>query len=260
MLSIKDLALSVPVGTSSEHLVCPECGGGATKERSLVIRREPGMVHYACYRVSCGSRGRYGSVGHATDAQPKKNELRPYTGATRPLSDVERDYVWSKWGLVDDDVLKQDIKADNRTGRLVFPTYTKEGWEWGHQLRSIDGREPKASLYWHSEYPSRLHFPRSAKTSESILLVEDIPSAIRASSFFPSCAMLGTNLAVLRVRQICSSFRSVYLALDKDATEKAVKYKVRYSLMFDKFEVVPLHKDIKNMSHNELTTLMGTIL
>jgi hypothetical protein len=51
----------------------------------------------------------------------------------------------------------------------------------------------------------------------------------------------------------------MYLALDYDATAKAVEYKKKYSLMFDRFEVVPLMKDIKNMSEPELRKLIESL-
>lgn len=256
---IVEMALSIDRG----HEICPECNGGRTKERSFTVWRSPGKIHYKCWRVSCGVSGYVPSGGSGVVEEkylPVKKGLRPYTGDTRPLSDTELEYAWVKWGLNEEALIFQGVSADKATGRIVFPIYTKEGYGWGHQLRSIDGKGRKASFYWHSEYPERLHFPKGAhEASSSIWLVEDIPSAIRLREHKKvSTALLGSVLSTRQVRAVHSAtWKRLFLALDKDATDKAIKAKQRYSLMFEKFTVVPLEKDIKNMSHDELESLLG---
>lgn len=265
--TISEMALHVALGQSSPHLECPYCSGGQSREKSFKIWRNADGVSYKCYRVKCGVGGKISGVGGGlveTTEEVTKSKLRPYTKPTRPLSDKELEYVWATWGLSEDDVSKQELSTELTTGRIVFPTFTKEGWEWGKQARAVDGKQPKCSLYWQSEYKERLHFPRVFRRSDlslstTLIVAEDIPSAIRVAAFLPSAALLGTSLTASQVEYLRDGFSTVYLALDADATEKAIKYKKRYGLMFDKFEVVPLTKDIKNMSHKELTELMQSI-
>lgn len=253
---IIEAELSAEGHVGGEHLVCPQCGGGRSKEKSFVLRRDGARLFYKCFRASCGIHGVLDSPGSLQPTQATAKPLRPYTRPTRPLSHAELEYCRINWHLGQGVLESQGVVVDAATSRLVFPCYTKEGWCWGHQLRSIDGKKPKASLFWHSEYPERLHFPKTRAQGDTLILVEDIPSAIRGETFqfgkFNFCGILGTSISLKQALRISQTYQRAILSLDADATTKAIQYKNKYSLMFDKLIVAPLTKDIKNMSEEEL--------
>jgi hypothetical protein len=149
--------------------------------------------------------------------------------------------------------------VDDETGDLVFPLFTVEGYDAGHMLRRLDGRKPKTLTFWSEDVPN-CHFPRREALTSSCFVVEDIPSAIRASRYMSSCALLGTHLSEDIVATLARNFHTIYLALDNDATKKAIGYKRKYSLSFGNFIVVPLSKDVKNMKEIETNELIGGLL
>lgn len=95
--------------------------------------------------------------------------------------------------------------------------------------------------------------------ASGIIIVEDQLSAIRASAYLNSVALLGTNLNEERALEIRAANNSpVYLALDLDAIASAVKYVVKYRSVLP-MQLVRLSKDIKDHSVKELDLLMGDL-
>jgi hypothetical protein len=99
------------------------------------------------------------------------------------------------------------------------------------------------------------------KTSPSAptVLVEDIPSSVRASKYMNAVALLGTGIGVARANEISNhAVRPICLALDQDATDLSFKWAKKYSLLWGDVRVLPLKKDLKDMDEEELcTTVTG---
>lgn len=136
-----------------------------------------------------------------------------------------------------------------------MPVRGYEGEELGVMLRALDGRKPKAVS--HTEKGVMAWYINH--TTPGIIIVEDQLSAVRASRYLSSVALLGTNLSEERVAEIRKTRNSpVYLALDNDAISSAVKYVVKYRSVLP-LQLVRLDKDIKDHSAEELDVLMGTL-
>jgi hypothetical protein len=90
--------------------------------------------------------------------------------------------------------------------------------------------------------------------------VEDIPSAIKTVPFANgavAAALLGTTITDSSSHGLSKNFRKVDIALDADATEKAIGYKKKYGLMFDEFNVIKLERDIKDMAPDAIKELLS---
>ena len=99
----------------------------------------------------------------------------------------------------------------------------------------------------------------STEGRDVLIIVEDQLSAIRASDYYDSVALLGTNLNDERVAEINEQgYNRVYLALDKDAFSLAVNY-VRDLRSKLPLLLLRLDKDIKNHSEQELDELMKEV-
>lgn len=95
--------------------------------------------------------------------------------------------------------------------------------------------------------------------SSGIIIVEDQLSAIRASDYLTSVALLGTHLNDERVQELrAAKTRPIYLALDNDAIGTAVKHVVKYKSLLP-MQLVRLSKDIKDMTHEEADRLFAGI-
>lgn len=93
----------------------------------------------------------------------------------------------------------------------------------------------------------------------NIWIVEDMLSSKRLEQLgMPSIALLGTHISDKLLKDILDYDPSaeIFLALDNDATAKAVGYKQKFGGMFRNFRVIPLSKDIKDMTEDELRGLL----
>ena len=104
----------------------------------------------------------------------------------------------------------------------------------------------------------------SAELSSTIVVVEDIISAIQINNFFTlgdvsSYALMGTNLSNAHMLQICKDKpQKVYVCLDRDATHKAAT--MAWDLIpllpsSSRVITVPLITDIKDMSYEKVKLL-----
>ena len=114
--------------------------------------------------------------------------------------------------------------------------------------------QPKWYVYTDSEHPFIARRYTTTHT-KSVILVEDCVSACNASRLIDSIALLGTTVKDSYLADILK-YDTIYVALDEDATTKALKIQRVLSLVKDCI-VVPLKKDIKYMGLDELEELLN---
>jgi len=89
------------------------------------------------------------------------------------------------------------------------------------------------------------------------IVVEDIPSAVRASSYVNAVALLGTGIGLERAQEIQSHARNgVIMALDQDATGESFRWARKWGLLWGDVKVLPLKCDLKDMNEQELKELL----
>lgn len=105
-----------------------------------------------------------------------------------------------------------------------------------------------------------MHFPpatRQAGSLEQLILVEDILSATKVAQVAPAAALLGTTLSKADCLYLKSiGVRDVILILDPDAISTAIRIKHRVGGLFRNFYVVPVVKDPKAYTTDELKSLL----
>lgn len=252
-------ALGLPVGSVSQHSVCPVCNGGNSREKSFSVKRELGGLFYRCWRSKCGAHGHVYSSGAPTDDEaPRKRQFGAWKGHTEALSEGTLNELQIRWGLDRGVLSREGVKWDTEGGRVVFPIYDSLGRDMGVVRRSLDpNKKPKTLTHWEDNAEVSGHFPISNYRMWHIWLVEDIPSALRLTKYVDAAALLGTNITDAMVADLKrADYTQIHLALDPDATGKAFAHKDRLGLLFGNFSVIPLSKDIKDMNENELEKLM----
>jgi len=89
------MAQQLGVGQYGSQL-CPQCGGGSSKERSLSLAVETnGVIKFYCHRAACGFQGNAyatpGSVPVVGDSRAAAtSHLNPLNADLYPLSEAER--------------------------------------------------------------------------------------------------------------------------------------------------------------------------
>lgn len=224
--------------------ICPKCGGGSTREKSLSISiTETGHLAWFCHRASCGARGKELAWGVVRRSSPKAP--RPYTGSLELLDDVQADWLWDRFQISSDtttDLRYRNAVDDNR---IAIPVFGPAGQRRGYDNRAISpALQPKSLIYkelmdepfmgWYTYDP--VVWP---------IVVEDCFSAAKVwQAGIPSVFLTGTTLSLEKVRELVGCVKGIILALDSDAFPKAIAYAKEYNHLIP-IRVWKLNRDLK---------------
>lgn len=230
---------------------CPKCN---SNEQSLAVtRKEDGVVVFICHRASCGYKG---VLGRATRVvRQSKPKRKVWEGKTVALPPEVQQWIDSEWGISEPPHWYYTTDLGGRIAMSIrSPLDTHRGWV----LRNDGSRDPKALTYV-DEGEDALSWYR-CHPQQPTVIVEDIPSAVRAATYVNAVALCGTGIGMDRAKEIREfATRPIYVALDQDATAKAFDYVQRYSLLWGDARVLPLQQDLKNMKEADLWTKLSSL-
>ena len=248
---------TMQLGSNIREL-CPLCEGGSSGEKSLSISlSEDGTLSWNCFRDSCSIKG---VSGTSTTHRPVKKEIaRPrFSGVTSSLSETELQLIGGLWGISDPPYWYYTEEFGGRIAMSIrSPKYRHRGWV----LRDISGNaRTKALMYTEREGKVTQSWYKSVdRRVRGTILVEDIPSAVRASKYVDSVALLGTGVGMEKAVEIAMYKRAgkVLVALDQDATNQAFNIVHKWAGIWGDVSVLPLEQDIKDMDEASLRNLLG---
>lgn len=248
-------------GGETRRILCPACRGGRTNELSLnVTAREDGSTVWHCFRASCGFSGSRHNGGRYVPAggerlKKKARKSGPFRGELRSLTPEEEHDLYELVGFRQEHLRASGVMFAPVMRRYAFPTFGPMGTRRGWLLRTWDTRRgTKALTFPDGDEPVTSYYVLSGE--RPVILVEDIPSAVRASSYVNAAALLGTGLSKEAAVELSSVTRNVVIALDNDATSNAIKMRNRINLLFDSVAVLPLDQDMKDTPEDELEALL----
>lgn len=221
------------------------------------ISLRDGTKVWNCFKASCGIRGRENigmtlegirnriqgrsdrPVKPSVGIPPNLSSPRLHPEAMRYLESVNSLQAFEE-GLV-------DIKYSPALKRVIFLMPDKEGGVG----RSLIGEKPKWKNFGDTTGILRIG------TGDTAVVVEDAASAASVSrfTFCSGCALLGTNVSSLQRTQLCH-FTNVIIALDKDASKKALRLKSKLEGRVNT-KVVFLEDDLKWLTYDQLGTLLS---
>jgi hypothetical protein len=260
------------------NVVCPTCHGGMSNEKSFSITRLHAGYVYNCYRASCDCQGftpeKAGNLVQTNSKAKPHIKLKAdkggkqarkrtsFSGHTVNISDSQREFFKSKFGFTDEEMANIDIRWSPSTVSYCIPIYDHNGFKVGDIDRSWTGRTPKSINRWNAD-AANLYFPRPLREfgkKTPIVVVEDFASAWKVNRLLPCAALLGTDLGTEKTKILRQLSNYLVLALDPDATSKALKLSKEYQFLFKKIDVVSLTKDPKDMDGAELRNAFAGIL
>lgn len=273
---IEVLGSDLAVGERSPHVLCPKCGGGSSRETSLLIWADPNALTAKCYRVSCGLFVKTGVSGYRKISTEQR---KPATQVSQlnpeKLPDDVASWLCEKFPWLTKDILiLNHVQWDDYRERVLFPIRSLDGVDEGILTRKYDElvlnesnlRGGKAKTYWKvlaKEYKlTCLMPPRNAVRENYIVLVEDYPSAMRINLELPCTALSGTSIQDAALMNLVKAgVKHVVMVLDADAVSTAAKLVHKYGIFFWSMSFIPLEGvDPKDMQDAEFTTLMAQII
>ena len=232
------------------RMPCPRCQGkGSTLS---VTMKEDGVLVWQCFRAACQERSAHGG-GRTHSTSPRKMEPRftPYAGALRDCEERELEFLHRIVGWTEEHILRARPVWAIDEGRFAFPILGPLGVRRGWVLRSwAPGEWTKALTRMDEDAPHMSWYPGPGTTHT--VIVEDIPSAVRAASYRPSIALCGTGCGLAYALEIAEHTQHVIWAFDEDATTQATAQCRRHSMLFESSCVMPLSMDLKDMSEPAL--------
>lgn len=138
---------------------------------------------------------------------------------------------------------RADIRYDFKRNRVAY-VVKNENKVVDAAGRAIDGRNPKWYRYGNSSLPFY------CGSSSTAIVLEDCASACSVSALATGVALLGTNLLEPHIEML-RKYERVFVALDKDATDKAVSM-VKVLCRQVPTKLMVLSRDLKNLTKEEL--------
>jgi len=240
------------------RILCPACGGGASKEVSMLVSMDASGSggRWRCFRNKCGVAGFTGDVRHspALRAREPTRKARPYQGSLRDLTESEQGFLRERIGWRASHLRRARPLYAPDDGRFALPILAASGRRRGYVLRSWTAT-PKTLTRMDVIEPHLSFYP-GPQGAEWILVVEDIPSAVRAAEYCHAVALLGTGCSSEYAAEIANFCPQVIWCLDADATAQAVRLKRQHGLMFDESRQLVLRRDIKDMGEGDVAQLL----
>lgn len=207
---------------------CPAC----LSKNTFTAIKQQGTLLYNCYSLNCRYKGRYHTDMTAQEILTVMRQRREYEH-NKPL-DPEKDTMEipihvvqpsaehtkfnrfvMRWGIP-----RAGLLYDVKDERVVFPVYHK-GRIIDANGRAVGGKLPK----WY-RYTGAADYALYG-TGSSLLIVEDILSAIIASIEIPNItvmAILGTQLTTRHIEK-AGEYDTIGVALDPDALSKTIEFR-----------------------------------
>ncbi len=259
-LEIKAAADGLPPGGTSNDIPCPWC---KQAKSFSVTKTRLGDVLYLCHRASCTEGGRGGYIrerGLSSTSQVKREFTpRVYTGTTRYLEGPWLSQLVDAYRLAEVEIRWAGWLHGYPPDAIVMPVYSAYGTRRGVLTKFFDKSVvPKTLTYkevddaWMGWYIRSGASPQNQEGKYStVVVVEDPISALKASRFYPAVSIYGTYLSPQMIEELTNLGDRIVLCFDRDATQKALDYAKNYAMMGN-FRTVPLSKDVKDMTQQEL--------
>lgn len=267
---VKMLGQALQIG-QSVRTQCPVC---RDKESSFSVTRHPHGLLYNCFRASCDptlSQGFAGTIPNACEPyNPDKlaycqRMSQPYEGELYPLEQRDYDYFSERFDLqVVPPYTVMRSSANDAEAQYVMTLEDYRGYPRGHAVRRggwtgsprtpgrVDNIKPKTKTYMlRADYLAQhVAMPNGDKLDRGqVVIVEDYISSLKvAQAGLVGVALMGTHMNGARAEEIRKlAPRKVTIALDRDATVKAMRMAREWGLSWESTTVRQLVDDIKDM-------------
>ncbi len=203
----------------------PDCGGDS--KSMIVERKDDGSIFGYCHR--CSKSGNYDSPYSKGSQRGKKHSdltaqsaghsrrSECYASAsTQPLDwPAEVRARLRAYGLSDKELIENDIRYSEELDGLYL-TVTNATGPIGYTLRRFNWEGPKYLFDISSSDGPALHWPPATRLGGTVVLTEDILSAIKVSRHANAIATLGTSPSVTVLAWLIRSYSDFVIFYDDD--------------------------------------------
>ena len=250
---LKELNLKT---SESVRIDCPIC----FNKNTFSATNDGRQTIYNCFHADCSIKGKTRSPLSKRLFQEIEKQKEPEVFYYRhhwedrlpprigymDLKDF-KNYI-QKYDLMD---YGKIIRYDRHLHRAVFLVYK------GDTLIDAVGRDlySNKKIKWYRYGNSG--YPFIYGKGDTAIVVEDVVSALKLSKFCVGVALLGTNLLQTHI-DVLKNYKKVGIALDKDASKKAIKLLDDLALNMN-VKFLLLEEDIKEMLDEDVEKLVNKV-
>jgi len=235
----------------NRYLTCPSCG----RNRKLSISIIDGRAVFHCFRPSCnlytgGAFNVNGSTLVRTRTQEKVKKIEAFDGEITYLDDEWIAYLNKEVGFEAHHLEIGRPMYAVEEDRVAYPIFSPLGRRRGWVLRSYHNSDTKTLTRMDADEPHMswyVNFP-----DQPLVVVEDIPSAIRIAKYANAVALCGTGCGIDYAHELSAHTRKIVWALDADVLGQSIRLDRRYGILFESSNVLPIRCDFKNMTEAEI--------
>lgn len=241
------------VSTRTRHIDCPESNGTDHKLRLWIANNGDHVVYYCHHCGEKASTKAKGSLFHETVKTPynsPKDVQCPVDCALRLPGEAL--LFLFKYGISPEDLKYHRISYSPSLNRVVFPIINDQQELVHWQGRALGNGKPK----WLGNTGTAQPWYSDIEGPRTIVIVEDIISAIKVNHIINSVALLGTYIKDHDFQLIAETFDKVFVWFDADATGKALRLTNRFSL-YTKAHTLMTPQDPKCYSDEEIRNLVS---
>ena len=232
---------------------CPKCH----RQNTFTLSRTGNTIKWNCYSASCNYSGVKNNTSMSLEDIKFNHQQKNKTKGKQNVIDVSR----LAYSNICSDFLDKYCINNIDIPVLYDPLERRVAFMIQHKGENIDAigraldvwRKPKWKRY--SDIDTSITIPFDAPPKSNLIIVEDIISAWKAVTHLDdtdAMPLLGTSLSTNNQNKIWDTYNSVTIALDKDATDKAINMSRRIFVGVDKCKVVALELDIKDMAIEDI--------
>ena len=242
-----------------------DCSGDSS---SMTVERKRDGVYAKCFRCGCFGVNREGRVRGFFDKEKSRDAIDVKHGDITMPYDSQGDIkewpsqarVWIRRARVtDEEVKRYGISYSRRLGRVVLPVYDS-GNMVGYQARKIHEEDDGPKYYTRTSEPERMVFTvANDNHTDTVVLCEDVLSAIRVGRFMPAGAILGTSTSDYSLKLLTQGKKHVIIYLDYDnrvVINTSIKLKHKLELLLKDVKLIRTDRDPKGLSDIELQDVL----
>jgi hypothetical protein len=244
---------------TSHHLhntTCPKCKqeGKDNGNDNLAVYSDGHVWCWSCGYYASGSRTKAFSI---RNQQPKES-IRPQQHSIRLPSDcdtgIPRQAIrWiENYALTKNTLMKHNVLWSESWQRLIFPYYIEgnlEAWQGRYFGTEKD-------VKWFSQGKLNDIIYTLGEKSNSLVLVEDIVSAIKVSAIKQCSPIFGSVISNNRLLRLKNFYDTLYIWLDPDKRKESLQFANKARLFGFTCYTIFSDKDPKETSMEEITTCL----
>jgi Zn ribbon nucleic-acid-binding protein len=187
----------------------------------------------------------------------KKNKYHDLTlpaDFTRDLPVVARQWL-NKYGITQQEIQQYGFGWSQLHERLIFPAFDNDGSLSFYQGRAFSDTPDKPRYSTQGYGEDVFHFVGSP--SLSVVLTEDVISAIKVSRQAYSMPLWGSHISTERALRLSRLVKEVKIWLDKDKAQYAIRAKDRILPYFQSVQVIISELDPKEYSNESICEFLS---